>query len=108
MVHVAQVASGFNCVMHVAQVASDFKSCDACFNCVMHVTQVASGLVVGQTPTLASLKLGGSQAGQDQAMSGGTYKVCVCARVRVRVCVRVCVCVCTRLEIRLRVLAQNM
>ena len=33
VMHVAQVASGFNCVMHVAQVANGF-------NYVMHVVYV--------------------------------------------------------------------
>ncbi|KAF5828218.1 hypothetical protein DUNSADRAFT_18011 [Dunaliella salina] len=41
-------------------------------------SKVANGLLVGQTTTLASLKLGATQAGQDQGggagMGGGTYK----------------------------------
>lgn len=40
--------------------------------------QVASGLVVSQASTLASLKLGAAQAGQDASggggIGGGTYK----------------------------------
>lgn len=38
-------------------------------------SKVAGGsLVVGQTPTLASLKLGGGQGLQEPGSSGGTYK----------------------------------